>query len=209
MSEEFILVEREGDIATVILNRPEKLNALIKPMWQQLGEVMRSLSDDDSLRCIVLRGAGDRSFVPGNDISEFKDARSNSKNAKAYGEIHHASLDSDGAVRLSDGSVLSSETEATIFARPVLAIDSSDDVHLVFERLEFLSETTELLYLMVDGESGEKLIDATLLTPDDGRSSSSPSIGMNADDEVSCHSHIETPRRFWSYWPLRPQPLLP
>ena len=92
MSEEFILVEREADIATVILNRPEKLNALIKPMWQLLGEVMRSLSDDDSLRCIVLRGAGDKSFAPGNDISEFKDARSNSKLAKQYGEIHHAAL---------------------------------------------------------------------------------------------------------------------
>jgi enoyl-CoA hydratase/carnithine racemase len=92
MTAEFILVERDGDIATVVLNRPEKLNALIKPMWQQLGEVVRSLSDDDSLRCIVMRGAGDKSFAPGNDISEFKDARSNSKDAKQYGEIHHEAL---------------------------------------------------------------------------------------------------------------------
>jgi len=92
MTAEFILVERDGDIATVVLNRPEKLNALIKPMWQQLGEVVRSLSDDDGLRCIVLRGAGDKSFAPGNDISEFRDARSNSKDAKQYGEIHHEAL---------------------------------------------------------------------------------------------------------------------
>lgn len=92
MTAEFILVEREQDIATVILNRPEKLNALIKPMWQQLGETMRTLSTDDSLRCIVLRGAGDKSFAPGNDISEFKDARSNSRDAKEYGEIHHEAL---------------------------------------------------------------------------------------------------------------------
>ena len=92
MTEELILVEREEDIATIVLNRPHKLNALIKPMWQQLGEVMRSLSADDNLRCIVLRGAGDKSFAPGNDISEFKDARSNSKDAKQYGEIHHEAL---------------------------------------------------------------------------------------------------------------------
>ena len=92
MSAEFILLEREQDIATVILNRPQKLNALIKPMWQQLGETLRSLSADDSLRCIVLRGAGDKSFAPGNDISEFKDARSNSRDAKEYGEIHHQAL---------------------------------------------------------------------------------------------------------------------
>ena len=92
MTEELILVEREEDIATIVLNRPHKLNALIKPMWQQLGEVMRSFSADDNLRCIVLRGAGDKSFAPGNDISEFKDARSNSKDAKQYGEIHHEAL---------------------------------------------------------------------------------------------------------------------
>lgn len=92
MSSEFILLEREQDIATVILNRPEKLNALIKPMWRQLGETIRTLSADDSLRCIVLRGAGNKSFAPGNDISEFKDARSNSVDAKEYGEIHHETL---------------------------------------------------------------------------------------------------------------------
>jgi enoyl-CoA hydratase len=92
MTEELILVEREEDIATIVLNRPHKLNALIKPMWQQLGEVMRSLAADDNMRCIVLRGAGDKSFAPGNDISEFKDARSNSKDAKQYGEIHHEAL---------------------------------------------------------------------------------------------------------------------
>lgn len=92
MSTDYILLEREHDIATVILNRPQKLNALIKPMWRQLGEIMHELSDDDSLRCIVLRGAGDKSFAPGNDISEFKDARSNSVDAKQYGEIHHEAL---------------------------------------------------------------------------------------------------------------------
>lgn len=92
MSAEYILLEREQDTATVILNRPEKLNALIKPMWQQLGETMRTLSAEDSLRCIVLRGAGDKSFAPGNDISEFKDARSNSRDAKEYGEVHHEAL---------------------------------------------------------------------------------------------------------------------
>lgn len=92
MSNDVILVDRKADIATVTLNRPEKLNALTKPMWKRLGEVMREMSADDSLRCIVIRGAGDKSFAPGNDISEFANARSNSAQAKAYGEIHHAAL---------------------------------------------------------------------------------------------------------------------
>jgi enoyl-CoA hydratase/carnithine racemase len=89
---DLIRVERDGDIATVVLNRPEKLNALTKPMWQRLGEVMEALSDDDALRCIVIRGAGDKSFAPGNDISEFANERSNVEQARAYGAIHHRAL---------------------------------------------------------------------------------------------------------------------
>jgi enoyl-CoA hydratase/carnithine racemase len=92
MPEETILVGRDGHIATVTLNRPEKLNAMTKPMWQRLGEAMEELGADDELRCIVLRGAGGKSFSPGNDISEFATDRSNSVQAKAYGEILHRTL---------------------------------------------------------------------------------------------------------------------
>jgi len=89
---DLILVERDGPIATVILNRPEKLNAMTKPMWVRLGEVMQELSDDDDLRCVVVRGAGDKSFSPGNDIGEFETERSNPDQGKAYGDILHTSL---------------------------------------------------------------------------------------------------------------------
>jgi enoyl-CoA hydratase/carnithine racemase len=92
MAEDSILVDRDGYIATVTLNRPAKLNAMTKPMWRRLGEVMKELSADDSLRCVVLRGAGGKSFSPGNDISEFETDRSNAKQAKAYGEILHRTL---------------------------------------------------------------------------------------------------------------------
>jgi enoyl-CoA hydratase len=88
-----ILVEREGAIATVVLNRPEKLNALTRPMWQRLGEVFDELSADDTLRCIVLRGAGTKSFAPGNDIAEFQNERSNVEQARIYGRIMHRTID--------------------------------------------------------------------------------------------------------------------
>ena len=81
-----ILLERDGAIATVILNRPEKLNALTRPMWRRLGEVFVELSSDESVRCIVIRGAGTKAFAPGNDISEFATERSNVEQARAYGE---------------------------------------------------------------------------------------------------------------------------
>jgi enoyl-CoA hydratase/carnithine racemase len=81
-----ILIERDAGIATVILNRPEKLNALTRPMWKRLGDAFEELSADDSVRCIVLRGAGTRAFAPGNDISEFETERSNVEQARAYGD---------------------------------------------------------------------------------------------------------------------------
>ena len=87
-----ILIERDGFVATVVLNRPEKLNALTKPMWQQLAQGMRELSNDNDLRCIVLRGAGGKAFAPGNDIAEFETERSNFAQGKAYGAILHDAL---------------------------------------------------------------------------------------------------------------------
>ena len=58
---ETILVERDGPIATVILNRPAKLNALTRAMWRELGAAIDTLSADDDLRCIIVRGAGEQS----------------------------------------------------------------------------------------------------------------------------------------------------
>lgn len=89
---DLIRVERDGFIATVELNRPEKLNALSKPMWQRLGEVIEVLSTEDQARCIVLRGAGEKAFSPGNDISEFENERSNAEQARAYGAIMNHTL---------------------------------------------------------------------------------------------------------------------
>jgi enoyl-CoA hydratase len=87
-----VLVARDGNIATVTLNNPDKLNALHKEMWRSLGETMRELSADDSLRCIVLRGAGDKAFAAGADISEFAAERADSAQAKRYGTLIHDTM---------------------------------------------------------------------------------------------------------------------
>jgi enoyl-CoA hydratase/carnithine racemase len=88
--DETILVERDGPIATVVLNRPDKLNALTRAMWAELGDTVSALSRDTAVRCIVLRGAGDKAFSPGNDISEFATQRSNKQQAIEYGKAMHA-----------------------------------------------------------------------------------------------------------------------
>lgn len=91
-----ILLERDGAIATIVLNRPEKLNALTKPMWRALGAAVEALAADDGVRCIVVRGAGGKAFSPGNDIGEFATERASPAQAKEYGKLMHAAL---GALR--------------------------------------------------------------------------------------------------------------
>ncbi len=87
-----VLVTRQGDIATVILNNPERLNALSRPMWEGLGALMDEFSADDTLRCVVLRGAGTKAFAAGADIAEFERERSNTKQATHYGRAVERSL---------------------------------------------------------------------------------------------------------------------
>ena len=82
-----VRVEHADAVATVILDAPEKLNALNKDMWRRLGEVMAELSGDESLRCVVLRGAGDKAFAAGADISEFETVRADPESAKTYGKL--------------------------------------------------------------------------------------------------------------------------
>jgi enoyl-CoA hydratase/carnithine racemase len=84
-----ITVTRDGAIATVVLDRPEKLNALTRAMWEHLGETIAAISADDSVRCVIVRGAGEKAFSPGNDIGEFATARSNKAQAIAYGRSMH------------------------------------------------------------------------------------------------------------------------
>jgi enoyl-CoA hydratase/carnithine racemase len=92
MSEPSVVTERDGFIATVTIDRPAKLNALTKTLWRELGEAIDALSANDGVRCIVVRGAGEKAFSPGNDIGEFETDRANVEQARAYGAIMHRTL---------------------------------------------------------------------------------------------------------------------
>lgn len=83
---EEILLSRDGAIATVTLNNPAKLNAVNAAMWRRLREVMAELSADLGLRCVVLRGAGNKAFAAGGDIEEFRTQRDTLERALVYHE---------------------------------------------------------------------------------------------------------------------------
>jgi enoyl-CoA hydratase/carnithine racemase len=82
-----ILLTREGPLATLTFNRPERLNAFDLAMWERLGSLMAEVSADEGLRCVLLRGAGGKAFAAGADIAEFAETRSNAAEAAGYGRV--------------------------------------------------------------------------------------------------------------------------
>ena len=68
---ENILIEKRERIAIVTINRPDKLNALNIATRQELSDALDELRDDESVRVVILTGAGEKAFVAGADINEF------------------------------------------------------------------------------------------------------------------------------------------
>jgi enoyl-CoA hydratase/carnithine racemase len=67
-----LLYERRGAIAILTFNRPDTRNAMTWDMYQGLVDACEHVDADDRVRVFVLRGAGDKAFVAGTDISQFK-----------------------------------------------------------------------------------------------------------------------------------------
>lgn len=89
-----VLYARDGAIATLTLSNPQRRNAIDLAMWERLASLAAELHRDEQLRCIVLRGAGDKAFAAGADIASFEKERANSGLAKHYGERFAAALKS-------------------------------------------------------------------------------------------------------------------
>lgn len=65
-----IIVQKEDQVVTITLNRPERLNAISDQLRQELKSVVDDMEIDDDIRVIILTGSGDRAFCVGNDIKE-------------------------------------------------------------------------------------------------------------------------------------------
>lgn len=66
---DFILYEADGAVATITINRPKALNALNSQVLDELDQTLDAINLD-TVRCVILTGAGDKSFVAGADIGE-------------------------------------------------------------------------------------------------------------------------------------------
>jgi len=70
---ETILAEKRGSVAVLTINRPDKLNALNSKVHLEGVQILDELKSDSEIRVLVIRGAGEKAFVAGADISEFAD----------------------------------------------------------------------------------------------------------------------------------------
>src|SRR5262245_50307583 len=94
-----IYMTRDGAIATIVLNRPGKLNAMSLAMTRHLQELMTACDGDADLRCVVLRGAGGRAFSVGADIAEFEATRSSATKAREHARVTNPAYQSLRACR--------------------------------------------------------------------------------------------------------------
>jgi len=81
-------VERRGKVAIVMVDQPDKLNALNTERLNALHQAFRELDGDAAVRCVVLTGGGDRAFIAGADISEM--ATMTPDEALAFARLGHA-----------------------------------------------------------------------------------------------------------------------
>jgi enoyl-CoA hydratase len=79
-----MLAETDGSIGWMTFNKPERRNAVSLDMWETMPEILHRFEDDPSVRVIVLKGAGGKSFVSGADISQFEKARSSAEGNAHY-----------------------------------------------------------------------------------------------------------------------------
>src|SRR6267142_6097858 len=93
-----LLLQKDGPIGWIIFNQPEKRNAVSLEMWQRMPDYVQELADDDAIRVVVLRGAGDQAFVAGADISQFKERRRNMADQEEYARISSKGQDSLGTL---------------------------------------------------------------------------------------------------------------
>ena len=68
-----VLIERNGHLAHLILNRPEVLNTIDNTLGEELGAASEELAADDSIWAVILRGAGERAFSAGADLKARRD----------------------------------------------------------------------------------------------------------------------------------------
>jgi enoyl-CoA hydratase len=79
-----MLAANDEGVGLITFNQPEKRNAMSLEMWTGLGEILDAFREDNSVRVVILSGAGNKAFVSGADISQFDKTRSDANAQQEY-----------------------------------------------------------------------------------------------------------------------------
>jgi enoyl-CoA hydratase/carnithine racemase len=79
-----VTAARQGGIGRITFTNPAHFNAMTLAMWRTLPSLLADFAADPAIRCVVLRGAGDKAFVSGADISEFARERADAEGIARY-----------------------------------------------------------------------------------------------------------------------------
>lgn len=82
-----VVVATEPGVGWLTFDNQARRNAMTHEMWEQVSRAMRGFSADDSIRVVIMRGAGDKAFISGADISQFDARRGNAQEARRYAAV--------------------------------------------------------------------------------------------------------------------------
>ena len=81
---ERMIAEIDGSIGWMVFNNPGKLNAMAPDMWAAIPTILDHYEKDPAVRVVVLKGAGEKAFISGADISKFEKERSTQEGVDRY-----------------------------------------------------------------------------------------------------------------------------
>ncbi len=82
-----IYLETRGAVALLVLNRPDKRNALSTGMWQAIPQLVAKVADDPEVKVLIMRGATPEAFCAGADIGQFDEVHASSEARQAYRSV--------------------------------------------------------------------------------------------------------------------------
>ncbi|MBA5777623.1 enoyl-CoA hydratase/isomerase family protein [Stappia sp. F7233] len=88
-----VRTEIDGPLGWLVIDNPARRNAITLAMWREIPLAVARLAGDEAVRVIVLRGAGERTFIAGADISEFETTRKDAVSARTYEAANAAAFD--------------------------------------------------------------------------------------------------------------------
>src|ERR671933_1549038 len=90
---ERVIATIEDGVGWLVFNNPERHNAISLEMWEAVAAVVAHYEQDPAVRVVVLKGAGDKAFVSGADISQFETARASAEAVAQYHALSGAAVE--------------------------------------------------------------------------------------------------------------------